>query len=219
MKSAFLGFLNPFLYYTLLFTAYARLLGQEALALNYTWPIVLVLLSVPVLKTKLRPMSVAALCISFCGVVIIASHGNVKSFQLSDPFGISIALGSSLVWASYWLANVRDDRDPVVKLCQNFFFGTVYALITAAVRTPFRALSWTGLAGMAYIGLFEMGITFLLWLAALKKTTSPAFISNLVYISPFLSLLFLRFIVGERLLTSTFVGLVLIVAGILAQRK
>lgn len=44
--SAGAGLLNPFLYYMVLFQAYSRLLGQEALVLNYTWPIVLVLLSV-----------------------------------------------------------------------------------------------------------------------------------------------------------------------------
>ena len=219
LKSAFLGFLNPYLYYTLLFTAYARLLGQEALALNYTWPIVLVLLSVPVLKQKLHPVSIVALCISFSGVIVIASRGNFHMFHLSDPIGISFAIGSSLIWASYWLGNMRDKRDRVVKLCQSFFFGTIYALITVFIMVPFPSFHWTTVAGVSYIGLFEMGVTFLLWFTALERATSPALISNLVYISPFLSLLFLRIIIGEHLLVSTFVGLTLIVVGILIQKR
>ncbi len=64
LKSAGLGFLNPFLYYLVLFEAYSRLLGQEALVLNYTWPIVLVLLSVLILRKRINFKIVAALALS-----------------------------------------------------------------------------------------------------------------------------------------------------------
>ena len=72
--------------------------------------------------------------------------------------------------------------------------------------------------GAAYVGLFEMGITFSLWLRALKLSPSPALVSNFVYISPFLSLVLLRFVLGESLLVSTFVGLVFIIGGIGLQQ-
>ncbi|HEY5700747.1 MAG TPA: EamA family transporter, partial [Gammaproteobacteria bacterium] len=42
-RSAALGFLNPFLYYLVVFKAYSLLPAQEALTLNFVWPIVLVL--------------------------------------------------------------------------------------------------------------------------------------------------------------------------------
>ena len=52
VRSILLGFLNPFLYYTVLFKAYDLLPAQEAQPLNYTWAITLVvLLSVQVLIT------------------------------------------------------------------------------------------------------------------------------------------------------------------------
>ena len=44
-RSALLGLLNPFAYYLVLFKAYDLLPAQEAQPLNYTWPIMLVLLS------------------------------------------------------------------------------------------------------------------------------------------------------------------------------
>ena len=39
------GLLNPFLYYVILFHAYERLPAQEAQPLNYTWPLMIVLLA------------------------------------------------------------------------------------------------------------------------------------------------------------------------------
>ena len=60
LYSAFLGFLNPYLYYVILFKAYSLLPAQEAQPLNYTWPVVLVLLSIPLLKQRITLRSVAA---------------------------------------------------------------------------------------------------------------------------------------------------------------
>jgi drug/metabolite transporter (DMT)-like permease len=68
--------------------------------------------------------------------------------------------------------------------------------------------------------VFEMGIAFVLWSYAMKKAENTAKVSNLIFISPFLSLVFIWFILGERILPSTYVGLVLIMAGLwLQQRK
>ena len=63
-----------------------------------------------------------------------------------------------------------------------------------------------------------MGLTFTLWLMAMKYATTTAKISNLVYISPFISLIFIRYAVGETILLATIVGLVFIVSGILIQK-
>ena len=218
LGSALLGLLNPFLYYVVVLAAYSRLLGQEAMVLNYVWPIVLVLLSALLLGQRLGPKTLLALLLSFLGVVLIATRGKLGALRFSDPLGVGLAVGSSLFWSLFWILNVKDKRDEDIKLCLNFFFGFAYALITVALV---RGLSWpspAGLAGTAYVGLFEMGVTFLLWLKAMQLTRTTALIGNLVFISPFLSLVFLHLVLGERLFPSTFAGLVLIVGGILIQR-
>ena len=48
--SSAIGLLNPFAYYLVLFKAYSLLPAQLAQPINMVWPIVLVLLSVPILK-------------------------------------------------------------------------------------------------------------------------------------------------------------------------
>ena len=62
-----------------------------------------------------------------------------------------------------------------------------------------------------------MGITYVLWLAALQRARSAAQISNLIFLSPFLSLVFIHFLVGEEIYPSTYAGLGLIVAGLLLR--
>ena len=69
-----------------------------------------------------------------------------------------------------------------------------------------------------YVGLFEMGLTYVLWLKALQLSSTTAKVSNLVYISPFLSLMFVSIAVGETIYFYTIAGLALIVGGIVLQR-
>ncbi len=218
LLSLLLGALNPFLYYLVLFKAYDLLPAQQAQPLNYTWAITLSLLAVPLLKQKIKWQQWLALVISYCGVVIISTEGHPFSLQFSSATGVALALGSTVLWALYWIFNTRDRRDPIVALFINFAFGLplifIYYLLTEPVHLPPLA----GLWGAIYVGFFEMGICFVLWLMALKLTDNTARISNLIFLSPFLSLIFIYLLVGERILPSTFIGLILIVAGLLCQR-
>lgn len=218
MKSALYGFLNPFAYYLILFKAYDLLPAQEAQPLNYTWAITLSLLAVPLLKQKLRLIDLLALVVSYCGVLVIATRGDVLGLQFSNPAGVLLALGSTVVWALYWILNTRDPLDPVLRLCANFFFGTLYVALFALLSGGLELPPLPGLAGALYVGVFEMGVTFVLWLTALKLTNSTARISILIYLSPFLSLLLIHHLVGETILPSTITGLVLIMAGIGLQQ-
>lgn len=216
--SLILGILNPFLYYLVLLKAYSLLPAQQAVALNYTWAIQLVILSIPLLGQKIKMKSVVAVVIGYCGVLIIATRGDLTTLRVFDPFGVFLALASATIWALFWIYNIKDRREAVVKLFLNFAFGLLFI---AAYMLFFGDLTLPSLAGFlaaAYVGLFEMGITFVLWLKALHLSKTTAQVSNFVYLTPFLALVFIRIAVGETILGSTMIGLVLIVAGIVLQR-
>jgi len=220
INSAILGLINPFLYYLILLKAYQLLPAQVAQPLNMIWPIILVFLSVPVLKQKIPGKSFIALFISFLGVYIISSQGNFFNPGHADTRGVLLATGSSVFWAFYFILNVKDRRDDAVKLFLNFMFGSVY-LVTAMIITgnwP-ENTGFKGIASAIYIGLFEMGITFFLWLKALQMASTTDKISNLVYLAPFLSLIFVHFILNEPIFYTTPAGLLLIVAGIMIQKR
>jgi len=217
-RSALLGLINPFLYYLILLKAYDILPAQEAGTLNYIWPVVLVLLSIPLLKQKIGFLSIIAILISFAGTIIIGTRGSILSLQFDNPTGVLLAMGSAIFWSLFWIYNVKDKRDELIKLLLNFGFGLVYILIYMVLTDGFNPIKFYGLAGSVYVGIFEMGLTYILWLKAMKYTSTTAKISNLVFLSPFISLIFIRFTVGEDILFSTIIGLVFIVGGILMQR-
>ena len=219
-NSAILGLINPFLYYLILLRAYKLLPAQVAQPLNMIWPIILVFLSVPILGQKIGGKSFAALFISFAGVYLISSQGKPFRFGGSDLTGVLLATGSSIFWAFYFILNVRDKRDEAVKLFLNFLFGSIY-LLTAMILTG----NWhvvpglKGALGSVYIGIFEMGITFFFWLKALSLASTTDKVSNLVYFAPFISLVFVHFILKEPVYYTTPAGLLLIIGGILVQNR
>lgn len=215
--SAFQGLINPFFYYLLLFKAYSLLPAQIAQPANFVWPIMLMLLAVPLLKQKIRLKGFLSLLISFAGVLILASEGNIHNYAIPEPLGVGLALFSSIMWALFWIINMKDKRDNVVKLFLSFLFSMIYILITAWCTGNLRMSVNISLFASVYVGVFEMGITFMVWLKALQLSTSTHRISNLVYLTPFLSLLLIRFVLGEHIHVTSIIGLSLVVLGIIIQ--
>lgn len=218
-KSALLGALNPFGYYLILFQAYSLLPAQVAQPLNMIWPITLALLSAPLLKQKITVRNIVAIFISFIGVIFISSQGSLSGISDTNPTGALLAVGSSVIWALFWILSVLDKRDEIVKLFWNFAFGLVYLLIAAYLFTDFNFPNLKGIPAAVYIGLFELGITYILWMKAMQLSENNAKTGNLIFLSPFLSLVFIHFILGETIYFTTFIGLAFIISGIWYQQK
>jgi len=218
LHSAMLGFLNPFLYYVILLNAYSILKAQEAVTLNFIWPIMLVLLSIPLLHQRIKLRSILAIIISFIGVFIIATKGDILGFRFTNPAGVLLALGSTLIWSLFWIYNIKDKHDEAVRLFLNFTFGSVFIFLSMLFFAKVEIPNLKGILGAAYIGLCEMGITFLIWLKALKLSRTTANVANLVYLAPFLSLIVISFAVGEKIFFSTIIGLIFIIGGIILQK-
>ena len=214
-----LGAINPFLYYLVLFKAYDLLPAQEAQAINYTWALMLAFLSVPLLKQKLRLVDIVAGIVCYFGVLIIATKGSPFSLDFSNLQGVGLALFSTVLWSLYWIFNTKSKADPIVGLFTNFLFALPLIFIYLLINDSFTTLNTTALLGSIYIGFFEMGVTFIFWLLAMQNATNTAKISNLIFISPFLSFVFIYFILKEPILISTIIGFTFIIFGLLFQQK
>lgn len=217
----FQGFINPFAYYLVLFSAYNALPAQQAQAINYSWAITMALLAVPILKQKLSRRALLAMLVAYVGVIFIATGGR-WDFQQTNWIGIGLALGSTLLWAGYWLSNIHNQDKPIPALFWCFVFGSLWLLLAqwAFVEEPwqgYQQLPLQGWIGGIYVGLFEMGITFLVWLTAMRSAVNAGRISSLIFLSPFISLLFIYFILGETIHYTTIIGLLLIIIGLSLQ--
>ncbi|MBN2279646.1 MAG: DMT family transporter [Candidatus Marinimicrobia bacterium] len=216
--SALMGLVNPFGYYLVLFQAYAMLPAQIAQPLNVTWGIVIVFLSVPILRQKVRWQNFFSLVLAFLGVSLIAYGGEVSEYLNVSIAGILLALSTSVIWSLYWLINAKDTQDELLRLLLNFFFGAIYIVIFVLLNGSLVNFDMQGFWPAVYVGIFEMGLTFWFWLQALRYSENTARISIYIYIFPVLSMGIIYMVLGEKILFTSFIGLMLVITGVLANK-
>lgn len=218
LYSVLMGALNPALYYIILFKAYSLLPAQLAQPLNMVWPIVLALFSVFFLGQKTSWISFTGMIISFCGIGVISMQGGFNGIRNTNFTGVGLALFTSVLWAAYWILNVKDKRDEIVKLFLGFCFGFIFLLGFLFLFKTFQIRTLKEYLPVIYIGLFETGITYVLWLKAMQAGNNNAKIGNLVFFAPFISLIFVNLVLKETIFITTFIGLVFLVTGLLVQQ-
>jgi len=218
-EAAGFGIVNPFLYYVVLFEAYDRLPAQIAQPLNYTWAIALALLAVPVLGQRLSRRTLAGISVSYAGVVVVLTRGEFAAVPQVDWLGVGCALASTLLWAGYWLLNARSDSSPTNLMALSFATALPVVAVACAFGPGLPAIDRHSIGYGAWVGLVEMGVTFLLWQRAMRLTRHAARIGQLIFLSPFISLALIAVVLGEPIHATSIVGLAVIVAGIMLTER
>ena len=212
-----LGCLNPCAYYLILFAAFERLPAQIAQPLNYTWAITMAILAVPILKQPLGLRMLAGIVLSYLGVcvLLLTTGDNAGGWNVT---GVCLALLSTVPWACYWLLNTRSTSPPGALMFWSFSSALPLIGCVCAMGPGWPPLNIQSLAYGAWIGCLEMGVTFLLWQHALRTTAHAGRMSQLIFISPFLSLMMIANVLGESIGPGVVVGLGVIVLGLIITR-
>lgn len=217
-----LGLLNPALYYWILFQAYDLLPAQDAMAINYTWGLTLPLIAALFSKIVPTKSEVGLAAFSYLGILIIVTDGDLRAFEFDAPVGVLLALASTIIWGLSWVLNSRfvdnHQLDPQVALFLNFTAATPVLWLITVLTDGVIAITWASILSGLYVGLFEMGIAFILWMSALKLTDNPIRVSSLIFLAPPISLVLITTVLGEPISQSTLLGLVVILLGLAGQQ-
>lgn len=206
-----------FVYYILLFEAYARLPAQIAQPINYTWSLILALLAAWLLGQKITKLQFLFMLVAYAGVVVIAL-GQSSFAGGVDGFGLGCVIASTAMYAFYWIVNTKSPLQPLPGLFICFSLAALLACLTLLVQGGLPNLFSREALPAVYVGLFELGIPFLLWAQALRLTDNISRLSTLPFLVPFLALFWIRLILKEPIYWTTPLGLGLIIAGTLALR-
>ena len=213
-----LGFLGAFLYYVLLYGAFARTSAAEGFLLAYTWPILISLLAVPLLGERFTPARLIAIVISFSGVVAIVTQGRMVALRVENLAGNLLALCGALVFALFSIQGKRANYNVTVAAFV-YFCAALICCAAAIVLSGGLALPSTAIWGwLIYNGLLVNGLSYVFWFKALEYGDT-FIVSNLLYLTPAISLLFVLLLLDEPVHASAVSGLVLIIAGILFQSR
>ena len=217
-----LGLLNPGLYYWILFQAYDLLPAQDAMAINYTWGLTLPLIASLFSKIVPTRSEIGLALLSYLGILIIVTDGDLSAFEFTAPLGVLLALLSTVIWGLSWVLNSRfvdtHQLNPEVTLFLNFTAATPILWLLTTLSDGVIALSSASILSGLYVGLLEMGIAFVLWMNALRLTNNPIRVSSLIFLAPPLSLVFITTVLGEPISQSTLLGLLVILLGLAGQQ-
>lgn len=217
-RSLLFGLLNPGIYYLVLFEAYDRLPAQDAMAINYTWGLTLPLISALFTRQWPSGRALALALLSYLGILVIATDGRLMALEFEHPMGVGLALLSTVLWGLAWSLNSLQKLEAIPALFLNFTAAIPVLWIVMWLDGSMASLTWQSLAAGVYVGLFEMGIAFLLWLNALRMTQNTLQLSSLIFLAPVISLLLITTVLGEAISVATLIGLGLILVGLAAQQ-
>lgn len=213
---AWLGFLGTYLYYVLLYGAFARTTASEGFILAYTWPIFVLGLAFVLLAEPVTGIKISAVAISFMGVAVIFTHGDPQSLALSSITGDILAVTGAFVFALFSVLGKKRNYDKIISVFVYFVAAMVCVTLTTAGWSSFvwpspRVWGW-----LLYNGVLVNGVSYIFWFKALEHGDTHV-ISSALYLTPFLSLLYIRLFLDERILMSSVAGLGLILVGIVLQ--
>jgi len=211
-----LGVLGLSLYTALYNFGIERLSAQNANIINYLWPLMIILFSIPILKEKLTLRKTIAVLLSFFGLIIVATGGNLSGIEMGNFPGVFACVGAAVCFGLFSVLNKKTNYNQFVGMM--IFFGITAALsgVGFLLVGDVQPLTLTQVGGLVWLGLAGNAISYLTWALALKDGDT-AKISNLAYTIPFLTIILSAVMLGENIYIYSVVGLLLIVSGILIQ--
>ncbi len=212
---SFLGFLGTFLYYIFLYGAFSLAKAQEVFVINYLWPVLVVVFAVFILKEPLDLIKIFSIFISFSGIVVIATKGSISSFEFGSIRGDLLAFLGASSFALFSVLGKGSRYDESISVFVYFLFSFLLSL----VFLPFSHITKIDMGIIFWLfvnGMIVNGISYLFWFNALKLGKTHV-VSNSVYLTPFVSLLFIWFFLNEKIQTYSVFALVLIMSGITLQ--
>ncbi len=175
-------------YHALYFAALALAPPVEANLLNYLWPLLIVLLSAPVLGLPLGPRRLGGVALGAAGCAVLVGPG--AAFPPGAAAGFLLAAGAALTWALYSVLSKRLAAVPTEAVA-GFCLGA--ALLAALAHLAFEATvvpDARAALSLLLLGLGPVGAAFFLWDRGMKRG-DPRLLGTLAYAVPVASTLLL----------------------------
>jgi drug/metabolite transporter (DMT)-like permease len=160
--------------------------------INYLWPGLTLILSVPLLKKRAGPLLVPGAVVAFVGVVLAGSGGSLSPAGLLRGLGGSrlpylLALGAAVCWALYsnlsrrWAGSHEGGAVPVFLLAAGALLALMRLFFDEQPQWSARAFY-----ELAYMSLLPALLAYAFWDASMRRG-NLVLVASLAYFTPVLS--------------------------------
>ncbi len=192
--------------------------------INYLWPGLSLLFSVPILQRRARPLLPVGILVAMGGVWLALSSGSDAAglFWLPAPADLlpyGCALLAAICWGLYSTLSRRLAAEQDGGGVPLFLLASGVLLALARLAVPENA-HWSAstLAALAYMALFPAMLAYMFWDIAVRKG-KIILIASLSYLTPLLSTLISAFVLHVQPGVSLWLGAVLVIGGAVLCRQ
>lgn len=215
---SFLGLLGTYIYYLFLYLGYEKAKGIEVLAIQYTWPILIVVFSFFILKEKINLKKILSIILGFLGVLIVISKGDLLSINITNIEVITFVFLGASSFALFSVLSKRLTYESISLTTLYFLVSTVASFISMLYYSEFIFPSLNEYFSILLNGVFINGFSYLLWIKALKLSDA-SYLAPFIFITPVLSAIYLIVLFDEPIYFSYFIGMVcVIIAGLINSK-
>lgn len=180
--------------------------AANAIVLQFTAPIFVILLNAVVWRKRPGKLDLAACTVVVSGVVCFFLDG----LAMGGMLGNALALLSGLCYAGVFLLNDLPDADPV---CSVFWAEVISIIIGLPFLVRETCFTTTAIASVVVLGAFQVGLGYVMMCIGLR--TTPAVTAALITgIEPILNPIWVAVFYGEKVGPLALVGAVIVVAGV-----
>lgn len=187
-------------------------------------PVFMTILALILFKEKITKQQFGGIIVSFVGLLLLVSKGDLASLDLIKNKGDVLIISSSLTWAIYSLASKKATLNYSPVMTTFYLF-----LLVALVISPFAIstknyhdvikLSIGGWSAILFLGLLCSGVAYTLWAQALTEMSASR-VGAYLYIEPFVTFFGSWMLLDEHITFLMLVsGLIIIGGVVLVNRK
>lgn len=219
LSAAGLGLLGTYVYYLLLYFAYARGNGLEVLVLQYSWPIFVVVFSIIILGEQPTMGRIAALVLGMVGAVVVLTRGDLTTIKIDDLGVGALVIAAASIFGLFSVLSKRVDLEPLALTAVFFSVAAIASLISMTLFSEPVVPPRGAIPSILINGILVNGFSYVAWIAALRRTEASS-LAPLVFLSPVLAAILLVVFFDEPFLPAYAVGLVLVIAaGLIGARS
>lgn len=214
-----MGFLGIFLYSILLYTSFSLAPAGQVNVVNYLWPVFIVIFSIPILKEKYNYKTILAIILSFIGALIAFTKGSLSSFSNEYAGGYLLAALGAVCYGLFSVLGKKYEYDKYSSMLVYNISAVILIIPTALMASGFIIpKSLSTIIAIIVLGGIINSITFVFWFKALNLGNTHK-IANIIYVVPFLAMVWTYLFNSEIISYYSVIGLILIVFGIIIQVK
>lgn len=212
-----IGIPGTIFYYMFYYAGTDILPASQAFIINYLWPIMSVLFACIILREKLTAKKLIAIFISFFGVIVVIG-GDIKDFNGQMLFGVLCCILGAVSYGIFTALNQKMNYNKSMTLMISYFATFIFTTLVNLINGDIFIPGINQMLGFVWNGVFTVAIANTFWIMALEAGKTEK-VSNLAYITPFLSLIWTSLFLNEEIKLNSLIGLTIIIFGILIQMK